>query len=356
MSAKQGMGAGTTPGRKIRVLVVDDSALVQKLLTKALADCDDIEVVGCAGDPYAARDKILQLRPDVLTLDIEMPRMDGLTFLGKLMAFRPLPVVVVSSLTGGSGDVALRAMELGAVEVVPKPGSQFSIPEVKHHLSGAIRAASRAVLRPATEGFTPPRTATPTLATTDKMIVIGASTGGTKAVEALLRDFPAASPGVLVVQHMPTGFTAPFAARLDAVCPLAVREARDGDAVSGGRALIAPAGHHMRLARSGGHYVVRLDQGPPVQFQRPSIDVLFHSVAEEAGANATGVILTGMGQDGAQGLLAMRRAGAFTVAEDASTCVVYGMPRAAAELGAADVVLPLPRIAHRVLAGRPSAR
>jgi two-component system, chemotaxis family, protein-glutamate methylesterase/glutaminase len=355
MSAKQ----ETIPvarDRKIRVLVVDDSALVQKLLTKALSECDDIEVVGCAGDPYAARDKIMQLRPDVLTLDIEMPRMDGLTFLGKLMAFRPLPVVVVSSLTAGSGDVALRAMELGAVEVVPKPGSQFSVPEVKHHLAGAIRAASRAVLRPPTHSFAPPRAARatrPALATTDKMIVIGASTGGTKAVEVMLREFPAASPGVLVVQHMPTGFTAPFAARLDAVCAMTVREARDGDAVSAGLVLVAPAGHHMRLARSGGHYVVRLDQGPPVQFQRPSIDVLFHSVAEEAGANATGVILTGMGQDGAQGLLAMRRTGALTVAEDASTCVVYGMPRAAFELGAADVVLPLPRIAGRVLARAP---
>jgi two-component system, chemotaxis family, protein-glutamate methylesterase/glutaminase len=343
----------TARGSKIRVLVVDDSALVQKVLTAELSKCPDIEVVGAASDPYIARDKILQLSPDVITLDIEMPRMDGLTFLRKLMAHRPTPVVIVSSLAPANGEVAMRALALGAVEVVPKPGSQFSVPEVEGQLATAIRAASvarlgasksenpRAVAK-ATQAATP-------LRTTDKVVAIGASTGGTRAVEAVLAALPPTVPGIVIVQHMPAGFTGPFAERLDRVCAMNVREARDGDPVAPGVALIAPAGKHTLVVRSGGHYAVRIKDGPPVQFQRPSVDVLFHAVAKSAGPNAVGVLLTGMGQDGAHGLAAMREAGAPTMAESESTAVVFGMPKAAIDIGAASEVVALHDVAHAIL-------
>jgi two-component system, chemotaxis family, protein-glutamate methylesterase/glutaminase len=335
---------------KIKVLIVDDSALVQRVLSTELSKCADIEVVGTATDPFVARDKILQLAPDVLTLDIEMPRMDGLSFLKKLMQHRPMPVVIVSSLAPANGDVAMRALALGAVEVVPKPGSQFSVPEVQGQLASAIRAAAVARLQ-ARSGTHAKAEAVdvPTLRTTDKVVAIGASTGGTRAVEAILTALPPNMPGVLIVQHMPAGFTELFAKRLASVSRLAVREAQDGEHIAQGLALVAPAGKHTLLARSGGHYIVRVKDGAPVQFQRPSVDVMFHSVAKAAGANAVGVLLTGMGQDGAHGLVAMRSAGAHTIAESEATAVVFGMPRAAIELGAAVDVLPLDRIAQSLV-------
>ena len=335
---------------KIKVLIVDDSALVQRVLSTELSKCEDIEVVGTATDPFVARDKILQLSPDVLTLDIEMPRMDGLSFLKKLMQHRPMPVVIVSSLAPANGDVAMRALSLGAVEVVPKPGSQFSVPEVQGQLATAIRAAAVAKLQPRSGTHAKAdSTNAPALQTTDKIVAIGASTGGTRAVEAILSALPPNMPGVLIVQHMPAGFTELFAKRLATVSRMAVREARDGDLIAPGLALVAPAGKHTLLMRSGGHYVARVKDGAPVQFQRPSVDVMFHSAAKAAGANAVGVLLTGMGQAGAHGLAAMRAAGAHTIAESEATAVVFGMPRAAIEIGAAVEVLPLDRIARTLV-------
>lgn len=336
----------------IRVLIVDDSAIVRQIFTKELSKFDDIEVVGSAVDPYIAREKIVQLRPDVITLDIEMPRMDGLTFLSKLMRHFPIPVVIVSSLTPQNSDTALRALELGAVEIVSKPGSQFSAPDVGRALVQAVRAAASASVRAINTPETiarnkEPRTVT-TLRTTNKILAIGASTGGTKAIEDVLVELPVDIPGTVVVQHMPVGFTASFAARLDKVCRLEVREARDGDRVVVGTALIAPGGKHMLLERSGATYLVRIKDGPPVHFQRPSVDVLFRSVAQHAGSNATGVILTGMGADGAKGLLAMREAGAHTIAQDEQSCVVFGMPKEAIKLGAACEIAPLHDIPQKL--------
>ena len=277
----------------IKVLVVDDSALVRKLLTEELSRYSDIEVVGGAIDPYVARDKIVRLKPDVVTLDLEMPRMDGLSFLSKLMKFHPLPVVVVSSLTPRNSQNAIRALELGAVEVICKPGSSLSAPDISQSLVKAIRTASRArvvrtvVIEPSDEesnlAYRIP------LKTTHKVIAIGASTGGTMAIENLLTRMPLNVPGILVVQHMPEYFTASFAGRLNTVCKIEVREAKECDAVTPGLALIAPGGHHMLLERSGAFYQVRIKGGPMVHHQRPSVDVLFHSVAKEAGANAMGV-------------------------------------------------------------------
>jgi two-component system chemotaxis response regulator CheB len=359
---------------KIRVLIVDDSAVVRKVLTEELSKCDDIEVVGAAIDPYMAREKIAALRPDVITLDVEMPRMDGLTFLGKLMEHFPVPTVVVSSLTPTNSEAALRALDLGAVEVVPKPSSAFSVPEGQR-LANAVRAAARARLRPlsrtpAAPGAAPAPgaagAATPgapalrsaalapiahlaQLQTTHRVLAIGASTGGTKAIEVVLRDLPVTMPGTVIVQHMPEHFTAAFASRLNSVCPMEVREARDDDTVVPGVALIAPGGRHMLLQRSGSRYHVRIKDGPPVHYQRPSVDVLFHSVATAAGRNAVGVLLTGMGADGAKGLLAMRASGAHTMAEDERTCVVFGMPKEAIKLGAAAEVVPLPETAGAIL-------
>ena len=337
--------------KNIRVLVVDDSALVQKVLQRELSLCPGIEVVATASDPIAARDRILEHAPDVITLDIEMPRMDGLTFLEKLMKHRPTPVVIVSSVTPANGETALRALALGAVEVLPKPGTQFSVPEIKGQLATAIRAAAVAQIQRLTPtAAREKRTAALVpFATTDHVVVVGASTGGVRAVETLVSSLDANTPGFIVVQHMPTGFTTSFAKRLDGVCAMTVREAEDGMPVTPGVVLIAPAGRHTLLARSGGHYVTRVKDGPAVQFQRPSVDVLFQSAAEAGGANVTGILLTGMGQDGARGLLALREAGAYTIAEDASTCVVFGMPRAAIEMGAACAVLPLNQIASRTV-------
>jgi two-component system, chemotaxis family, protein-glutamate methylesterase/glutaminase len=333
----------------IRVLVVDDSAVVRKVLTQELSKFDGVEVVGSAMDPYVAREKIAELEPDVLTLDIEMPRMDGLSFLERLMEHYPMPVVIVSSLAPEHSETALRALQLGAVEVVAKPGGTFSVPEVGERLVHAIRAAAQARVRPRPSGPAQvARAAHKGLETSHKVLAIGASTGGTQAIEVVLRGLPRTSPGTVIVQHMPATFTGSFAARLNQLCEMEVREARDGDAVVPGMALLAPGGLHMVLHRSGAKYLVQIKDGPPVHHQRPAVDVLFGSVARQAGRNAVGAILTGMGADGAQGLLEMHQRGAHTIAEDEKTCVVFGMPREAIRLGAADEVVPLDRIAQAI--------
>ncbi len=330
----------------IRVLVVDDSAVVRKILTEELSKFPDIQVVGSAVDPYVARDKIVELSPDVLTLDVEMPRMDGLSFLAKLMRHHPMPVVIVSSVTPKNSDAAIRALELGAVEVISKPGSAFTIPEVGKQLVRAIRAAalSKPGSRPESVAASVPTNDPAFLArmeATHKVLAIGASTGGTKAIEAVLSALPATTPGTVICQHMPPFFTASFAARLNGICKMQVREAHDNDSVVPGVALVAPGNHHMMLDRDGARYVVRIKDGPAVHHQRPSVDVLFDSVARKAGRNAVGVLLTGMGADGARGLLSMRESGAYTLAEDESTCIVFGMPKEAIKLGAVDEVAPL---------------
>ena len=334
----------------IRVLVVDDSAMVRKALTEELSQFNDFEVVGSAIDPYMARDKILELKPDVLTLDLEMPRMDGLTFLEKLMIHHPMPVVVVSSLTAARADMALRALELGAVAVVAKP-SRYLAPDVRRDLVSALRAAAtthvqKRVLAGAVQAQAP---APLLLRTTHKILAIGASTGGTVAVEAMVKSLPADAPGTVIVQHIPGGFSASFANRLNDVCAMEVREAKDGDRVVPGVILVAPGGWHMVLTKSGADYLVRIKDGPLVHYQKPAVDVLFQSVAKTAGANAIGVILTGMGSDGAKGLLAMRESGSLTISQDEATSLVFGMPKEAIALGAASEILPLQNIAGRVL-------
>ena len=338
----------------IKVLVVDDSALVRKLLTEELSRYDDITVVGTAVDPYVAREKIVALKPDVITLDIEMPRMDGLSFLVKLMKHYPVPVIIVSSLTPTNSDAAIRALSLGAVDVIGKPGSALSVPDISRQLVQSIRAASRARLQkrlgPTGSGPTASRHATALagLAMTHKVIALGASTGGTQALEAVLTRLPATMPGIVICQHMPEKFTASFAARLNGTCALEVREAKDGDAVAPGVVLVAPGNFHMMLTLSGAQYQVRVKDGPRVHHQRPAVDVLFASVARYAGRNAIGAIFTGMGADGAKGLLAMRDAGAHTIAQDEASCVVFGMPKEAIKLGAAIEVLPLTDIADAI--------
>ncbi len=342
----------------IRVLVVDDSALVRGVLSEELRRYPDIDVVGTASDPFVARDRILELKPDVVTLDVEMPRMDGLSFLERLMRYHPIPVVIVSSLTPEHSEAALRALSLGAVEVVSKPGSAYSVPEVGQRLIQAIRAASRARLAAPTAVRATPRAVTPAvpasaalhgLRTTNRILAVGASTGGTKAIEEVLRALPASAPGTVIVQHMPAGFTRSFAQRLDTLCAMEVREAQDGDLVVPGLVLIAPGSIHMVVQRSGAQFVARLKEGPAVHHQCPAVDVLFQSVARAAGRNAVGVILTGMGADGAKGMRAMYDAGAWTIAQDEATCVVYGMPREAVELGGVNEVQPLDRIAQAAL-------
>lgn len=338
----------------IRVLVVDDSAVVRRVLSDALSSAPGIEVVGTAADPYAAREKIALLRPDVLTLDVEMPRMDGLTFLEKLMASHPIPVVVVSSLTPASSAMALRALELGATGVVCKPGSQFSIPDVARDVVHQVRAAALAKVKPLAPR--PARRAdlaankAESFVTTRKILAIGASTGGPRAIEDVLTQLPPAGPGTVIVQHMPVQFTGEFAKRLNSLCAMRVAEAIDGEEVLAGKALIAPGGRHMLLQRVGATYVVRLKDMPAVNHHRPSVDVMMHSVAKAAGANAVGVILTGMGSDGAKGLLAMREAGAHTIAQDEETSIVYGMPKEAAANGGAAQVLPIEKIASAACA------
>lgn len=339
----------------IKVLVVDDSAVVRQVLSNELSRAKGIEVIGTAVDPYVARDKIVRLQPDVITLDVEMPRMDGLTFLAKLMKYHPMPVIIVSSLTPRGSEMALRALELGAVEVISKPGGAYSVAEITTLLADKIRAAAQVrFLKPHTQpapADQPPEPPSPAplLRTTRKILAIGASTGGTEAIRAVLTQLPADAPGTVIVQHMPEHFTATYAERLNTQCAMEVREARDGDQVVHGLALIAPGNYHMVLERSGARYHVRVKTGPRVHHQRPAVDVLFHSVARNAGRNAIGVILTGMGADGAKGLLAMRQAGAHTIAQDEASCVVFGMPKEAIKLGAAEQVVPLGDIPAHII-------
>jgi two-component system chemotaxis response regulator CheB len=340
--------------KKIRVLIIDDSAIVRKILSESLAAEPDLEVVGTAPDPYIARDKILALDPDVLTLDIEMPRMDGLTFLRKLMNFHPMPVIVISSLGQASCRAAMDALRLGAVEVLAKPGGPYSVGELRIDLPNRIRAAAVARVRreqtPQPDSATaPPPVILPGRFLPQAILAIGASTGGTEAIENVLTRLPQNIPGTVITQHIPAGFSRAFADRLNQICAMEVKEAADGDEVIPGRALIAPGDFHMRLQRSGGAYRVGIATGARVCYQRPSVDVLFHSVAECTGKYAVGVLLTGMGSDGAQGMLAMRQHGARTIAQDESTCVVFGMPKEAIKLDAAVQVVPLPRIPHAIL-------
>jgi two-component system chemotaxis response regulator CheB len=335
----------------IRVLVVDDSAVVRQVLSSEISKAQDIEVVGTAADPFIARDKIVALRPNVITLDLEMPRMDGLTFLAKLMKYFPLPVIVVSSLTPHGSDTALRALELGAVDVVGKPGSSYTVGGVAAELIEKIRAASTARFRAVPAQAVKPAgvSGVPLLNMTHKVLAIGASTGGTEAIRVVLMGLPATAPGTVIVQHMPEHFTASFAARLNDLCQMEVREAKTGDLVTPGVALLAPGNRHMVLRRSGAQFSVEIKGGPQVHYQRPSVDVLFHSVARQAGSNAVGAILTGMGADGASGLLAMREAGARTLAQDEESCVVFGMPREAIRMGAAQEIAPLQGISARIM-------
>jgi len=337
----------------IKVLVVDDSAIVRKIFTAELSKESDIQVVGTAPDPYVARDKVLQLKPDVLTLDIEMPRMDGITFLRKLMKHFPLPVIIVSSLTPKGSTLALEALEAGAIEVMAKPGGSFSVGEMGAQLADKIRAAAKAkpLKREAAQEKTGPATmATRALAeTTNKVVAIGASTGGTEALKEVLTRMPPNSPGLVVVQHMPANFTRAFAERLNGLCKIAVREARDNDSVLPGACLIAPGNYHMLLKRSGARYFVQVKTGPMIHHQRPAVDVLFNSTAQYAGPNAVGVIMTGMGADGADGLLKMKQAGAKTIAQDEASSVVFGMPKEAIKKGAADRVVNLHSIPQAIL-------
>jgi two-component system, chemotaxis family, protein-glutamate methylesterase/glutaminase len=341
----------------IRVLVVDDSAIVRKILTEALSGQPGLEVVGTAPDPYVARDKILALRPDVLTLDIEMPRMDGLTFLKKLMHFHPLPVIVISSLGQASCHIAMQALALGAVEVLAKPGGPYSVGELRMDLASKIRAAAASRLRrPAVAAAEPspaPSLPQPRLMagkwSASSLIAIGASTGGTEAIAAVLPHLPADGPGIVITQHIPAGFSRAFANRLNDICSMQVKEAEDGDILSPGRALVAPGDLHMLVRRSSEGYRVAVKTGPRVCYQRPSVDVLFSSVAETAGAHAVGVLLTGMGSDGAQGLLKMHQAGAHTIAQDEASCVVFGMPKEAIRAGAVDQVMALSHVAQGIL-------
>ena len=337
--------------RDIRVLVVDDSAIVRKILSQELSGESGIQVVGTAVDPYVARDKIVKLRPDVMTLDIEMPRMDGITFLKKLMRYYPLPVIVVSSLTLKGGVLALEAMESGAVEVVSKPGGAYSVGDMRQQLGDKIRAAARArVARQMDDSAQDLRVSSHAMKeTTGKVITVGASTGGTEALKKVLSQLPQSAPGVVAVQHLPPNLTTTFAQRLNSVCAIEVKEAEDGDSVLPGRALIAPGNYHTLLRRSGARYYVCVKDGPRVRHQRPSVDVLFQSTAECAGANAVGVILTGMGSDGARGLLKMRRAEARTIGQDEGSCVVYGMPKEAAKIGAVEKVASLDRVAQEIM-------
>ena len=339
--------------KKIRVLIVDDSAIVRKIFSEELSKFPDIEIVGVAPDPFVARDKIVRLKPDVITLDIEMPRMDGLTFLKKLMKHYPLPVVIVSSLTQKGGEMTLEAMDIGAVEVIGKPGGSYTVGNMSVQLADKIRAASRVRMTKESSkevSAHPKFESMKALArTSNKVVAIGASTGGTEALKNVLSKMPPNSPGIIVVQHMPANFTTAFAERLNGLCQITVKEARNNDSVNTGGALLAPGNFHMILRRSGSRYYVEVKDGPMVHHQRPAVDVLFKSTAKYAGANSIGAILTGMGADGAQGLLEMKQAGAKTIAQDEKSCIVFGMPNEAIKLGAVDKVVPLGRVAEEIV-------
>jgi two-component system chemotaxis response regulator CheB len=342
---------------KIKVLIVDDSALIRSVMKEIISSQPDMEVVGVAPDPIFARELIKQTNPDVLTLDVEMPKMDGLDFLEKLMRLRPMPVVMVSSLTERGSEITLRALELGAVDFVTKPkiSIQSGMHEYTDMIADKIRAASKAVIRARTVNSTPkdagalPQIRNP-FTSSEKLIIIGASTGGTEAIKEFLIRMPSDCPGILITQHMPEGFTRSFAQRLDNLCKISVSEAAGGERILPGHAYIAPGHSHLTLVRSGANYMTQIDQSPPVNRHRPSVDVLFRSAAVAAGRNAVGVILTGMGKDGAAGMLEMRNAGAYNFAQDEASCVVFGMPREAIAAGGAHEVLGLQAIPGRVLA------
>ena len=346
----------------VRVLIVDDSAVVRQTLRDVLSSDPEIEVIAVAADPIVAAERIREQAPDVITLDIEMPRMDGLTFLRKLMSQHPIPVVICSSLADEGTQSAFKALEYGAVDIIAKPrlGTKQFLEESQITICQAVKAAAGArlrILRPA-HVVEPKLTADAILSpatramveTTEKIVVIGASTGGTEALKSLLETMPPDTPGMVIVQHMPELFTRAFAGRLDGLCAITVKEAENNDSVIRGRALIAPGNHHLLLKRSGARYYVEVKDGPLVCRHRPSVDVLFRSAARYAGQNAIGVILTGMGDDGARGMLEMKQAGATTIAQDEATCVVFGMPKEAINLGGVDKVLPLPSIPGSVLA------
>ncbi len=351
--------------KKIRVLVVDDSAVVRRTLEKVLASDRDIEVMGAASDPFIAAEKIRREVPDVITLDVEMPRMDGITFLHKIMTQHPIPVVICSSLTDAGSETALKSLEYGAVEIILKPrvGTKQFLEESKVRICDAVKAAAQAKLNrliQAERTIPPKLTADAILAkarfhsdamlrTTDRVVAVGASTGGTEALSDFLQAMPLDSPGIVIVQHMPEHFTKAFAVRLDRICSISVKEAESNDSVIRGRALIAPGNHHLLLKRSGARYYVEIKDGPLVSRHRPSVDVLFRSAARYAGKNAVGVIMTGMGDDGAKGILEMKQAGAFTIAQDEDSCVVFGMPKKAIELNGVERVLPLSAIPEAII-------
>jgi two-component system chemotaxis response regulator CheB len=348
-------------GREIKVMVVDDSAVVRKVMSAILDRDPDIRVIGTAPDPIFAIEKMRRDWPDVITLDIEMPRMDGITFLGQLMAERRTPVVICSSLTTQNAETSLQALAAGAVSIITKPGlgvEQF-LKDSSNDLVAAVKSAARANMGAIKNSarlrtVVRERTVAPRLAmaqTTERIVAIGTSTGGTVALEVLLTELPRVSPGIVIVQHMPEMFTAAFAARLDSLCEITVQEAKNGQRVLPGLALIAPGGKHMQLARSGAQYIVEIKDGPPVNRHRPSVDVLFRSVAKYAGRNAMGVIMTGMGDDGARGLKEMHDAGAYTLAQDEASCVVYGMPKEAVKHGGVDRSLPLTALAGSIMKG-----
>ena len=342
--------------KKITVIVVDDSALIRKLLSEIINSQPDMQVLGAAPDPLVAREMIRSLNPDVLTLDVEMPKMDGLDFLERLMRLRPMPVVMVSSLTEKGSDATLRALELGAIDYVSKPKIDIvhGIEEYASEITDKIRAAAAARLRmrpPATamRGERAPQVLANRSISTEKLIIVGASTGGTEAIKEFLLDMPPDCPGILITQHMPEAFTKSFAARLDSLCRISVKEAEHAERVLPGHAYVAPGHSHLLLRRSGANYMTQLSDAAPLNRHRPSVDVLFRSAAEYAGANAVGVILTGMGKDGAQGMLAMKQAGAYNFAQDEASCVVFGMPKEAIAAGATDEVLPLRDLAPGVI-------
>ena len=342
---------------KIKVLIVDDSALIRSVMSEIVGSQPDMEVVGVAPDPLVARDLIKQTNPDVLTLDVEMPKMDGLDFLEKLMRLRPMPVIMVSSLTERGSEITLRALELGAVDFVTKPkiSIQSGMREYAELITEKIRAASKARVKPRQIASAGARTESVLplirnpLTSSEKLIIIGASTGGTEAIKDFLMQMPSDCPGILITQHMPEGFTRSFAKRLDGICKISVREAESGERILPGHAFIAPGHSHLMLARSGANYVTHLDQGPPVNRHRPSVDVLFNSAAICAGKNAVGVILTGMGKDGALGMLEMKKAGAYNFAQDEASCVVFGMPREAIAVGGTHEVGALTDLPGMVL-------
>jgi two-component system chemotaxis response regulator CheB len=337
-------------------LIVDDSATARAVLKEILSSATGIEVAGVCPDAYTARDRIVELKPDVICLDVEMPRMDGVTFLKKLMRYMPTPVLMVSSLTREGAKITLDALEAGAIDYVTKPHSNIydGADEIRKELIDKVRMAARAKVKPK---IASPSSQTPQASysntalaeTTKKLIALGASTGGTEAIKEVLTKLPATTPGIVIVQHMPPNFTKAFATRLDSLCDMEVKEAENGDYVETGKVLIANGSYHMVVRRSGARYYVELGGGQKVSGHKPSVDVLFNSVAKNVGANALGVILTGMGADGAKGMLNMKNAGARTIAQDERTCVVFGMPKVAIELGGAQKVVPLDRIPQEML-------